>query len=422
MSGWDRPPPPTGETRIGVFYDGGWFHHLSSYFANHSTWRSGLALQGVHDMLRWYLAQKTGRPLDGIVITQKHFVRGRRGDAPNPFDAVLDNEGVMRHDVTVNAAQEKGADVHLALETFQQAVTAPLDVVALITGDADFVPLVERLHRFEVKVLLPTIDVTFFDANGKRWDLACSSALAAAADHTPTWTELIGDALRPGYVLAYPLMSAAPSGDPGDGVGQDGYRRGTVNRWDPGQEYGFVQDDLKRSWFVSRGQLVGGRTELEKGQRVAFLGEFVRPEGKSHPPALGVRPIEPGTEDGPVREKDPVEFLYERLAEEESLARAAQSGEDFAAGVHRLVPDADAGLMAFLGRQDPARVLADIAARTEIIRLHTSGEGEALDSGRTTVGIGRCPICDEADHPCTTVRLLASVYENHPDYRQEWGA
>ena len=63
-------------------------------------------------------------------------------------------------------------------------------------------------------------------------------------------------------------------------------------------------------------------------------------------------------------------------------------------------------------RFDPAYVLADVEAKRRIVDLHT-GEHECPRDG------DNCGYWHE-DEACTTLRLLALPYAEHPDYRQEW--
>lgn len=62
---------------------------------------------------------------------------------------------------------------------------------------------------------------------------------------------------------------------------------------------------------------------------------------------------------------------------------------------------------------DPARVLADVEAKRSIIAEHPWRREPDWPSGR------QCRQCG-TEYPCTTVRLLALPYRDHPDYQQEW--
>ncbi|MFC7733428.1 DUF6221 family protein [Actinomadura keratinilytica] len=400
-----RLPDPQ-PARLGVFYDGGWFHHLGQYFGRHSRWRARPSFAGIHDLMRWYVGRVTDQDVHDIAVTEKHYVRGRGSDPSTTFDAVLEREGIHRHDVRYNRHGEKGADVLLALEAFHRALEGAYDTAVLITGDADFVPLVERLQRLGVRVIVPDIVAAYLDDDGHEREVGCARALAQAVDHAPAWEELFEEALKPGYELTYPFLWLDQRFD-ADEIGPDGYRHGSISRWDDGSPYGFVTDTVGRAWFVSRDQLVGQRESLPLHQPVAFLGDPVAPEGKAHPPALGVRPV-PHTMFATPPMDDLIEFLRARMSEDELVAKQCAADGPWTAGAEPDRPPVDERVAAYLSRLSLARALADIEAKREILRLHEGGDD------------GRCPTCPE-ESPCTTLRLLAEVYLDHPDYRREWG-
>lgn len=68
----------------------------------------------------------------------------------------------------------------------------------------------------------------------------------------------------------------------------------------------------------------------------------------------------------------------------------------------------------FHTRFAPPRILAEVEAKREIVRLHWQRVSRW------------CEVCDipgdSQGRPegCTTVRLLALPYADHPDYRPEW--
>lgn len=133
-----------------------------------------------------------------------------------------------------------------------------------------------------------------------------------------------------------------------------------------------------------------------------------------------------------------VEFLKARL--DEATADAVKAGGDrwiLDGGIHReshpthevvdwVYDEADE----HIARNDPAHVLADIAAKRAIVEAHAPSGNEC----RTCCGE---PYMEEywnrptqtetvewkrADlpFPCPTIRILTSVYSDHPDYRSEW--
>jgi hypothetical protein len=73
----------------------------------------------------------------------------------------------------------------------------------------------------------------------------------------------------------------------------------------------------------------------------------------------------------------------------------------------------------------PARVLAEVKAKRQIIDVHPPTLG---DDGRASSGTV-CRTCAQDSHdgglngdpfPCLTLRLLALPYAGHAEYREEW--
>lgn len=162
---------------------------------------------------------------------------------------------------------------------------------------------------------------------------------------------------------------------------------------------------------------------------------------------------------------DLVEFLLARIAEDEAVARAAaeRQGEHWfdeegivssdaepvnppGSLLHIYAPEgrwnlwdcegaASLGVTsevsAHMARHDPARVLAECAAKRRIIALHERedrGDGWGsppywccTECGGRTVHPNLGWIPTSTAWPCRTLRLLTLPYADHPDYREEWG-
>lgn len=83
----------------------------------------------------------------------------------------------------------------------------------------------------------------------------------------------------------------------------------------------------------------------------------------------------------------------------------------------------DASVGAHIVRHDPARVLREVEAKRHILIEHeTRNRGEGHD------GRPRCHVCTAIANgqarrfaaPCPTLRMVASIYSDHPDYREDW--
>jgi cold shock CspA family protein len=62
--------------------------------------------------------------------------------------------------------QEKGIDVWLALEAYELAIYKHFDILVLIAGDGDYVPLVRKLHTLGTQVMLICWDFSYHNENG----------------------------------------------------------------------------------------------------------------------------------------------------------------------------------------------------------------------------------------------------------------
>lgn len=180
-------------TRIGVFYDGNYFLHVSNYYAYHHERRSRISISGLHEFVRHRIAEEQGKDFHLCQIVDAHYFRGRlsaqeasaegnRLYYDRLFDDILMMEGVTTHYLPVRTnfqgfRQERGIDVWMALEAFELSLHKQFDVVVLIASDSDFVPLVRKLHTLGVRVMLLGWDYEFFDEEGRRRSTVTSQFL-----------------------------------------------------------------------------------------------------------------------------------------------------------------------------------------------------------------------------------------------------
>lgn len=131
-----------------------------------------------------------------------------------------------------------------------------------------------------------------------------------------------------------------------------------------------------------------------------------------------------------------VDFIRARLDEDEAAANSATSGpwtnDDpmasdgvFAKAIDDFVVDCDYVHMGpfavhnatHIALHDPSRTLREVAAHRALLDEHE----------RTSVGCRTCCVetNDGYDYtpvrwPCPTLRILASIWSDHPSWRSEW--
>jgi cold shock CspA family protein len=181
--------------RIGVFYDGNYFLQVSNYYAYGHQRKRRISISGLHEFIRDQVADEEGVDPRLCKIVDAHYFRGRlnaydasqRGDTlywDRVFDDILMSEGVTTHYLPVRTTpdgykQERGIDVWLALEAFEQAFYKRFDVLVLISSDGDYVPLVRKVNTLGTRVMAMTWEFEYTTDNGQRMTTRPSQDLLA---------------------------------------------------------------------------------------------------------------------------------------------------------------------------------------------------------------------------------------------------
>lgn len=162
--------------RIGVFYDGGFFHHISNYYRYAHPRKQRISVPGLHEFIRVHAAECEGVDPAYAHIVDSHFFRGRFSAqqtlareklyTERLFDDVLMNENVTTHYRPIQGNSETGIDVWLSLEAYDLAMRRCYDLVVLIAGDSDFVPLVTKLNALGIRVMLLGWNFDYTDDTG----------------------------------------------------------------------------------------------------------------------------------------------------------------------------------------------------------------------------------------------------------------
>jgi hypothetical protein len=117
------------------------------------------------------------------------------------------------------------------------------------------------------------------------------------------------------------------------------------------------------------------------------------------------------------------EFVLARIAEDKRLAAdaAAASGrESWSAGDVGL--DGWRGTAEHIARYDPARIMAECAAKRRAVLACREARPDLAFLGARPPGMADFPMTPHDQHQfaALTLALLALPYADHPDYRPEW--
>lgn len=211
---------PSRLSRIGVFYDGNYFMHVSRYYNYIHERKSRISVSGLHSFIRNRVAENEGLPVNLCQIVDAHYFRGRLSayEAAQRekqllferlFDDVLTNEGVTTHYQPIRTfgthRSEGNTEVWLALEAFELAIHKRFDVVVLIASDGDYVPLVRKLNTLGTRVMVMSWEFSYVDDQGRdRVSQTSRDLIAEAAfpvfvneqiDSAPEGTDAVIDAL-----------------------------------------------------------------------------------------------------------------------------------------------------------------------------------------------------------------------------------
>jgi cold shock CspA family protein/uncharacterized LabA/DUF88 family protein len=210
--------------RIGIFYDGDYFRRVSNFYRAVHPQKARISIEGLHNFIRERAAAEEGAELKFTHIVDAHYFRGRMkareaGERDilfqeRVFEDVLMYEGVTTHYLLKGREGEKGIDVWFALEAFEMAIYKRFDVVALVAGDGDFVPLARKLNTLGTRVMLLGWDFSFTDGAGNLRETRTSQLLLREVSY-PLRMDQITDASRAGDDRAVDGLFYRPESRPG---------------------------------------------------------------------------------------------------------------------------------------------------------------------------------------------------------------
>ena len=299
--------------RIGLFYDGSYFARVSNFYRYHHQRRARISIAGFHDFLRHEVSRQTGVATRFCQIVEAHYYRGRfsaeevekRGKllGERKFEDALVKARVMTHFIPVSTFEDgrtraRGADILLALDAYGAAVAGKINFIVLITGDGDFVHLVERLNALDCQVMVTAWDMQSPDG---MLTLRTSHALLDAVPYPIMMQSLIDDETRTDDALINQMfMDEQPRvGLEGAQVVSDGHVRpeslalndedgedaeaewatGVVVNLPSGRDFGFIKPDygsenlfFHATWMDFDGVVEAREkfNDLRVGDRVEF--------------------------------------------------------------------------------------------------------------------------------------------------------
>ena len=276
-------------TRIGIFYDGNYFLHVSNYYNYFHPRRKRLNISGLHEFIRTVVARELDAPVPYCKIIDAHYFRGRisaaeasqRGNQlynDRVFDDILMSEGVVTHYQPIRnrsgKKEEKGIDVWLALEALELTFYKKFDVLVLITSDGDYVPLIRKLNSLGTKVMVLSWDFEYTDDIGREVVTRTSQDLLQEVTFPVAMHELINSSPKSQNPLVNTLFATHEYSPPKhfttlEGVGE--VHEGKAMNMNNG--YGFIQNPPNNLFFHYQDVIDGDFNEIENGDLLEYTIE-----------------------------------------------------------------------------------------------------------------------------------------------------
>lgn len=286
--------------RIGVFYDGNYFLHVSNYYNFSHDRRARISIFGLHEFIRAHAAELEGTDTRRSKVVDAHYFRGRlpahEANSRNKllserlFDDILMKEGIVTHYLPAGPRGDRDTDVWLSLEAYELTMLKQYNVVVLLACDGDFVPLVRKIQSHGTRVMVLGWDFEYTDEFGNDRVTVTSAALLKECTYPVAMHDLINDPAESELVdsLFVPKdgemnynrpASAVATGGNGEAISDERFV-GRVQNVKDG--YGFIEnpeDTQGRNLFFYWEDVNGDFNALEAGDWVEYsLGRNHRGE------------------------------------------------------------------------------------------------------------------------------------------------
>ncbi len=236
-------------TKVGIFYDGNYFAHVSNYYNYVHEKKARININGLHEYIRKMVSEYEGVDSRYCQIVDAHYFRGRFSAhetqrrnklmAERIFDDILMNSGIVTHYLPMTSRGEKGIDVWFSLEALELTIFKQFDVVVLIACDSDYLPLVRKLNTLGTRVMVIGWDFEYYDDYNNHFVTATSQFLLREVAYPILMHNVIDDKTKKDDYLVRNLFV-----DKRDEYYEDEYDE--VEDYVPGMGVTPLEDDIER--------------------------------------------------------------------------------------------------------------------------------------------------------------------------------
>jgi uncharacterized LabA/DUF88 family protein len=171
--------------KIAMFIDGTFFLKVNSYYRYHHERKSTINFNGLSEFIRDEVSKLENSDKRFCQMVEIHWFRGRYSTSQlekkypddsfrltqmtneRRIDDIFMYESIVSHnypllvDTRTGEAEEKGIDVWFSLETYELTILKHFDVVVLIAGDTDYVPLIRKINGLGTRVMVLGWDFSY---------------------------------------------------------------------------------------------------------------------------------------------------------------------------------------------------------------------------------------------------------------------
>lgn len=272
-------------SRIGVFYDGNYFLHVSNYYNFEHPRKRRLSISGLHEFIKHQVGQEEATDVRLCQIVDAHYFRGRlnaqeatqKGDTlyyDRLFDDILMSEGITTHYLPLKSfngiKQEKGVDVWLALEAFELAFYKRFNVLVLIASDGDYVPLIRKLNTLGTRVMVLSWDFEYTTDNGKKMVTRTAQDLLEEVTYPVAMHEIIDNRVKKNEPLINNLFVQTEGKKALRNPGEERTLNNSSEIMTLKNGYGFIKYPPNNLFFHFSSLVDSDFNDLKVGDRVEF--------------------------------------------------------------------------------------------------------------------------------------------------------
>jgi len=278
--------------RIGIFYDGYYFYKISNYYKYEHERKSRISISGLHEFIRNEVATLTDMDMRQCQIIDAHYFKGRsqardmgeKVQSERVFEDILMRENIVSHYLPLrfggdgSFVQEKGIDVWLALEAYELAIYKHFDILVLIAGDGDYVPLVRKLHTLGTQVMLICWDFSYHNEHGDIVETKTSRQLLSEVFFPVQMSQRINQSGNE-YVESLFVKERVQDSGSSPAALPEKLEEGTeefvstIFNVNP-TGFGFIKDEVKNNIFFHYSRLANcDIADLKVGMKVSYMIE-----------------------------------------------------------------------------------------------------------------------------------------------------